>query len=138
MCVADEPFLGEIVQPDLAGAGETMRPIRGNTHSEAIKFFKGRTAQRLVRRMFEQGDLQFAFAQPVQHFLGGKVVQDNAHAVIRFLKELQRTPVSCQFAQRHCGNTPALKDHNTATVGPGNTPPYLCLSRRSWIEQVEL
>ena len=40
MCVADEPFLGEIVQPDLAGAGETMRPVRGNTHSEAIKFFK--------------------------------------------------------------------------------------------------
>ena len=41
--------------------------------------------------MLEQGDLQFAFAQPVQHFLGGKVVQDNARAGICFLKKLQRT-----------------------------------------------
>jgi hypothetical protein len=55
-----------------------------------VKFLKHEPGHDFRRELDQQGDVQLASAQSVQHFPGRHVVKLNAHAGIRFLESAQR------------------------------------------------
>ena len=89
--VDDKPFIGDLLQPELANTRQSMRGMHGNTDCVTVKFLERKPVQDFRGQLNQQSKVQLAITQSAQHFLSGHVVKLNAHTGIRFLKESQRT-----------------------------------------------
>src|SRR5438093_9416566 len=84
--ISNEPFIGDLLQPDLAYPRQRMRRMHRDADGETMKLLENKSGQDFRRDLNQQGDVQLAVAQSVQHSLGGLVVKLNAHAWMRILK----------------------------------------------------
>ncbi len=63
-----------------------MGRMRGEADRVTAEFREDQPGQHRLRHFDEHGDVNLVVAQTLQHFLSGKVVQDDTHAGTGFLK----------------------------------------------------